>query len=130
MKTGEILLQWTWNEVAFTLGWEEDAPKVLMNRGTKEGSSTWVCGYTLMKDAPGSEQKAYDFLDAWLDDASGAYMVTEWGYGNLYNIHPNHSALFNQSLNNFTRTDFCEMRSTICYHLLNTLSPTNGSISF
>ena len=81
MKTGEILLQWTWNEVAFTLGWEEDAPKVLMNRGTKEGSSTWVCGYTLMKDAPGSEQKAYDFLDAWLDDASAAYIVTEWGYG-------------------------------------------------
>jgi len=81
MKSGEILLEWTWNEVAFTLGWEEDAPKVVFNRGTKEGSSTWVCGYTMMKDAPGSEQKAYDFLDAWLEDASAAYMLTEWGYG-------------------------------------------------
>ena len=35
----------------------------------------------MMKDAPGSEQKAYDFLDAWLEDASAAYMLTEWGYG-------------------------------------------------
>ena len=35
----------------------------------------------MMKDAPGSEQKAYDFLDAWLADASAEYIVTEWGYG-------------------------------------------------
>jgi len=75
MKSGEILLEWTWNEVAFTLGWEENAPAAVFNRGAKEGSSTWVCGYTIMKDAPGSEQKAYDFLDAWLADASAAYML-------------------------------------------------------
>ncbi len=81
MKSGEILLEWTWNEVAFTLGWEENAPAAVFNRGAKEGSSTWVCGYTIMKDAPGSEQKAYDFLDAWLADASAAYMLNEWGYG-------------------------------------------------
>ena len=35
----------------------------------------------MMKDAPGSEQKAYDFLDAWLADSSAEYIVTEWGYG-------------------------------------------------
>ena len=81
MMTGEILLEWTWNEVAFTMGFEENAPKVVFNRDTKEGSSTWVCGYTMMKDAPGSEQKAYDFLDAWLADSSAEYIVTEWGYG-------------------------------------------------
>ena len=81
MKSGEILLEWTWNEVAFTLSWEDDAPKTVFKRDTKEGSSTWVCGYTMMKDAPGSEQKAYDFLDAWLSDASAEYIVTEWGYG-------------------------------------------------
>ena len=81
MKSGEILLEWTWNEVAFTLGWEDNAPPVVFNRDTKEGSSTWVCGYTMMKDAPGSEQKAYDFLDAWLSDESAAYILNEWGYG-------------------------------------------------
>ena len=40
MKSGEILLEWTWNEVAFTLGWEEDAPETVFKRDTKEGSST------------------------------------------------------------------------------------------
>ena len=81
MMSGEILLEWTWNEVAFTMGFEDNAPKVVFNRDTKEGSSTWVCGYTMMKDAPGSEEKAYDFLDAWLEDDSAAYMLNEWGYG-------------------------------------------------
>ena len=81
MMSGEILLEWTWNEVAFTMSFEENAPEVIFNRDTKEGSSTWVCGYTMMKDAPGSEEKAYDFLDAWLDDASAAHMLNEWGYG-------------------------------------------------
>ena len=28
-----------------------------------------------------SQEKAYDFLDAWLDDASAAHMLNEWGYG-------------------------------------------------
>jgi hypothetical protein len=45
MKTGEIVLEWTWNEVAHTLGFWEELP-IAMNRDTKEGSSTWVCGYT------------------------------------------------------------------------------------
>ena len=26
-------------------------------------------------------KKAYDFLDAWLEDESAAYMLNEWGYG-------------------------------------------------
>jgi spermidine/putrescine-binding protein len=80
MKTGEIVLEWTWNEVAHTLGFWEELP-IAMNRDTKEGSSTWVCGYTKMKDGPGSDDQVYDFLDAWLDDSSAEYMVTEWGYG-------------------------------------------------
>ena len=52
-----------------------------MKRDTKEGSSTWVCGYVKMANAPGSEQQVYDFLDAWLDDSSATYLLTEWGYG-------------------------------------------------
>ena len=28
-----------------------------MNRDTKEGISTWVCGYVLLKDAPGSARQ-------------------------------------------------------------------------
>ena len=46
MASGEILLEWTWNEVAATMGW--DGLPVAMNRDTIEGSSTCVCGYTMM----------------------------------------------------------------------------------
>ena len=35
-----------------------------MKRDTKEGLSTWVCGYVLLKDAPGNLDKAYEFLSA------------------------------------------------------------------
>ena len=86
MQSGEIALSWSWNEVSVILQ-SEDVP-VAMNRNTKEGSSTWVCGYVLLKDGNGSRDKAYDFLDAWLEDSSAEYLVTEWGYG-----HSNESVM-------------------------------------
>lgn len=79
MTSGEIQLSWSWNEVSSILA-AEDIP-VAMNRDTKEGSSTWVCGYVMLKDAPGDQDKAYEFLDAWLENSSAEYLVTEWGYG-------------------------------------------------
>jgi len=79
MASGEILLSWSWNEVAVIL--ESEGVPVGMNRDTKEGSSTWVCGYVMLKDGGGSKDKAYDFLNAWLEDSSANYIVTEWGYG-------------------------------------------------
>lgn len=79
MTSGEIQLSWSWNEVASIL--ESEGVPVAMNRATSEGSSTWVCGYVMLKDAPGSNDKAYDFLNAWLADSSAEYIVTEWGYG-------------------------------------------------
>ena len=82
MSTGEIALSWSWNEVAVIL--EGEGVPVAMNRDTKEGSSTWVCGYTLMKDGTGSKDKAYDFLNAWLQESSAEYIVTEWGYGHSH----------------------------------------------
>lgn len=79
MASGEILISWAWNETAAVLSGE--GKPVAMKRDTKEGSSTWVCGYVKMANAPGSEQQVYDFLDAWLDDSSATYLLTEWGYG-------------------------------------------------
>ena len=79
MASGEIQLSWSWNEVSAIL--ESEGVPVAMNRGTSEGSSTWVCGYVMLKDAPGNKDKAYEFLDAWLADSSAEYIVTEWGYG-------------------------------------------------
>lgn len=79
MQSGEIVLSWSWGEVATIL--ESEGVPVAMNRNAKGGASTWVCGYVLLKDGDGSRDKAYDFLDAWLEDSSAEYLVTEWGYG-------------------------------------------------
>jgi len=82
MASGEIALSWSWNEVAVIL--ESEGAPVAMNRDTKEGSSTWVCGYVMLKDGNGSKDKAYDFLNAWLEESSAQYIVTEWGYGHSH----------------------------------------------
>jgi spermidine/putrescine transport system substrate-binding protein len=79
MGSGEVLLAWAWNETATTMK-AEDQP-VAMNRDTKEGSSTWVCGYVNLVGGEGDDQKMYDFLNAWLSPQSADYIVNAWGYG-------------------------------------------------
>jgi spermidine/putrescine-binding protein len=63
MASGEIALAWAWK------------------RDTAEGIATWVCGYVLLKDAPGDRDKAYDFLNARMAPEVSNHMVTAWGYG-------------------------------------------------
>lgn len=79
MQSGEVYLAWAWNETYSTLN-AEDVP-IIMKRDTEEGSSSWVCGYVALADAPGSIDKAYDYLNAWLAPESAEYMVQAWGYG-------------------------------------------------
>jgi spermidine/putrescine transport system substrate-binding protein len=78
MATGEILVSWAWNESLPTLT-DEGLP-VAFQREATEGSSLWLCGFVNMADAPGSEDKAYDFINAFLDPSSTAALV-EAGYG-------------------------------------------------
>ena len=52
-----------------------------MKRDTKEGLSSWVCGYVLLKDAQNSLDNAYDFLSARNAPDVADYMVSEFGYG-------------------------------------------------
>jgi len=52
-----------------------------MNRGTREGISTWVCGYVLMKDAPDNLDQAYEFLNAVNAPGVSDYLVKTFGYG-------------------------------------------------
>jgi spermidine/putrescine transport system substrate-binding protein len=78
MATGEILVSWAWNESLPTLV-DEGAP-VAYQRVPAEGSSVWLCGYVNMANAPGSEDKAYDFMNAFLDPSSTPALV-EAGYG-------------------------------------------------
>lgn len=78
MATGEILVAWAWNETLPTMA-EENFP-IGFQREAAEGSSVWLCGYVNLKDGEGVEDKAYDFLNAFLDDSSTAALV-ESGYG-------------------------------------------------
>src|SRR3546814_12344979 len=50
--------------------------------------STWVCGYALLAGGQGNEEKVYDYINAFLDDDTAEYLVTEWGYG-----HANQAAM-------------------------------------
>ena len=86
MGSGEVVLAWAWNETSTTLK-GEDQP-VEINRGTEEGSSTWVCGYVNLAGGEGSEEKMYDFINAWLEPRTAEYIVNTWGYG-----HSNEAAM-------------------------------------
>lgn len=68
MATGEVLVSWAWNETLPTMA-EQGFP-IGFQREAKEGSSVWLCGYVDLKDGPGSEDKAYDFINALLDPSS------------------------------------------------------------
>jgi spermidine/putrescine transport system substrate-binding protein len=76
--TGEILVSWAWNESLPTL--VEEGHPVAFQREAAEGSAVWLCGLVKMKDAPGSADKAYDYVNAFLDPSSTAALV-ESGYG-------------------------------------------------
>jgi spermidine/putrescine transport system substrate-binding protein len=79
MSGGEVDLAWAWNDAAVqaAIG---GAP-IKSNRDTAEGLSTWVCGYVRLKDAPGSEDKAYDYLNAVSAPEVATFLITDWGYG-------------------------------------------------
>jgi spermidine/putrescine transport system substrate-binding protein len=79
LSSGEVDLAWAWNDAAVQSA-AAGAP-IKSKRDTAEGLSTWVCGYVRLKDAPGSADKAYDFLSAVNDPGVANYIVKEWGYG-------------------------------------------------
>jgi len=42
---------------------------------------TWMCGLSLSSNGAGSEEQAYDYINAMLDPASGAALFDGYGYG-------------------------------------------------
>ena len=78
MASSEILVSWAWND-SIALLREQDFP-VGFQRQAKEGASSWFCGYINLKDGPGSEDKAYDFINAWLDDGTAKGLLANFGY--------------------------------------------------
>ncbi|CAM5485185.1 putrescine transport system substrate-binding protein [Aquamicrobium terrae] len=79
MSGGEVDLAWAWNDAAVQ-SVAAGAP-IKAKKDTDEGISTWVCGYVMFKDAPGSNDKAYDFLNAINDPEVAKTLVGDWGYG-------------------------------------------------
>jgi spermidine/putrescine transport system substrate-binding protein len=86
MASGEILVAWTWND-AIALLRAEGFP-VGFNRNAAEGASTWFCGFVNIKDSPGSEDKAYDFMNAWLSHGAARALLENFNYA-----HTNEAAM-------------------------------------
>ncbi len=78
VASGEVLVAWAWND-SVTLLREENFP-IGFQRAAAEGASNWFCGYVNFKDAPGSEDKAYDFINSWLDHRSAQGLLDGFGY--------------------------------------------------
>ena len=79
MASGEVTVAWAWNETPVTM--QAEGHPVAMKRDTEEGLSTWVCGYSLLAHGEGNEQKAYDYINAFLSESAATYLVNDWGYG-------------------------------------------------
>ena len=81
LASGEVLVAWAWNETVPTM-LEEGFPVGYQQNAT-EGSSLWLCGYVNLAEGQGSEDKAYDYLNAVLDPAStDALMDSGFGHSN------------------------------------------------
>jgi spermidine/putrescine transport system substrate-binding protein len=78
MKTGEVLVAWSWND-GVAIAKSEGLP-VAFNRSPTEGAATWFCGYANLKDGPGTEEKAYDFINSMLTPTAVAALVDNLGY--------------------------------------------------
>jgi len=78
MKTGEVVVAWTWNDGVAAM--KREGVPVAFQRTPKEGVASWFCGYVNFKDQPGSEDKAYDFINAWLAHDSAKGLLENFGY--------------------------------------------------
>jgi spermidine/putrescine transport system substrate-binding protein len=106
MKTGEVLVAWSWND-SIALMREEGVP-VGFQRQAKEGAASWFCGYVNFKDAPGSEDQAYDFINAWLAHPSAKGLLDNFGYA-----HANDAAMAEISTEELVAADVSPIDTTL-----------------
>jgi len=78
LASGEMVASYAWNSAVVELK-NQGVNVTYMN--PKEGIWTWVCGLSLLADGPGDQDKAYEFIDAWLSPASGKNLIEMYGYG-------------------------------------------------
>jgi spermidine/putrescine-binding protein len=78
MAAGEIVAAFAWMASVANLK-KQGLDVKYMN--PKEGVLGFIDGFVMLKDAPGKEQNAYDYVDAWLAPESGKFMIESVGYG-------------------------------------------------
>ncbi|MGL5011548.1 MAG: ABC transporter substrate-binding protein, partial [Paracoccaceae bacterium] len=86
MATGEVQVAWSWNDAVALL--RSEGFPVGFQRTPTEGVTTWFCGLVNIKDGPGSEDKLYDYVNAFLSPTAAQAMIDNFGYG-----HANTAAL-------------------------------------
>jgi spermidine/putrescine transport system substrate-binding protein len=78
MASGQVLAAWAWNEVPVALAGEGFPTG--FERNTEEGTSVWLCGYVNMAEGEGSEDLAYDYVNALLSEESAGPLL-DAGFG-------------------------------------------------
>ncbi len=81
LSTGEVLIAWAWNETYPTM--KEEGRPIEFQREPAEGSSVWLCGFVNLVDGQGSEDKVYDYANAFLSPSTTIPLVTAgWATAN------------------------------------------------
>lgn len=78
IASGEVLMGWGWNQSELNLIWNETPAKMM--RDVEKGIATWVCGYVHLNASTQSDEQVYDMLNALSAEASGKYIIENWGY--------------------------------------------------
>ena len=78
LASGEVVLAYSWNGSAANLK-AQGIPVTFMD--PKEGILTWVCCVALGSAGSGSEQQAYDFINAMTSPEAGKNLIDLYGYG-------------------------------------------------
>ncbi|MFN3938343.1 MAG: ABC transporter substrate-binding protein [Gemmobacter sp.] len=79
MAAGAVLVSWSWNDGVALL--REEGFPVGFQREPAEGSSTFVCGFVKMANAPGNEDKLYDYVNSWTRADAARVLIDALGYG-------------------------------------------------
>ncbi len=81
LASGEVLISWAWNETLPTMA--EEGFDIGFEREAAEGSSLWLCGYVNLSAGEGSEDRAYDYMNAILaPDATQPLLDAGYGHAN------------------------------------------------
>ncbi|MGH6719343.1 MAG: ABC transporter substrate-binding protein [Alphaproteobacteria bacterium] len=78
IASGEVVAAVAWPAVYSNLK-AQGVPIAYMT--PKEGVYSWITGFVRLKEAPGKEQNAYDYVDAWLAPETGKFLIEAYGYG-------------------------------------------------